>query len=106
MKKMHTCITITHHGLERTSRIKQELPFVVKALTKKVCHIMIRTIAKIFVLVAVLAGSVSSESPDSKTCRHCSSFEEKNVDSTFDGVGEVFSRTYYTLFSRAKIHFW
>jgi hypothetical protein len=67
---------------------------------------MIRTIAKIFVLVAVLTGSVSSESPDPKTCRHCSSFEEKNVDSTFDGVGEVFSRTYYTLLLQAEMHFW
>lgn len=50
----------------------------------------------LLICFVALLTMVIGETPicDPKIDRHCFDFEEQDVESTFDGVGEVVTRTY------------
>ena len=56
--------------------------------------VMRKQLLQLICSMILLSFTVSGEKPTcQKTDRHCFDFQEQDVESTFDGVGEVATRT-------------
>lgn len=70
-----------------------EVPGALRRLEKQ--SIMFRSIIQICILLSILTTCVTAEGPalcDPLKSRHCFTFPEKDVDSSYNGIGQVDTR--------------